>query len=121
MARPVPNVNPKTKDTNLDARRSCGLWRMSLLGVYAYDWAIEYVCCCRICRSFAARDPPVLFPTHAVITNIVPTAGPMRAEVPQGVRTHSHREIVGFSECGWHAGSNPGVAHRYRSDNIGRI
>jgi len=84
-AIPVPSTSPRTNDTNLDARRAvmdvCDLWRMSLLGVYAYDWVIEYVRCSLICCSFAVRDPPILFPAHAGITNIVPTAGPMRVQV----------------------------------------
>jgi hypothetical protein len=37
MATPVPSTNPKTKDTNLDARRVVmnvwGFWSISLLGV----------------------------------------------------------------------------------------
>src|SRR5262249_46945584 len=82
----VPGARPRTNDTNLDTRCAamgvCSLWRMSLLGVYAYAWATEYVRYCLICCSFAAHDPPILFlPMLGLITNIVPTVRPMRLRV----------------------------------------
>src|SRR6266571_6430400 len=94
---------------------------MSLLGVYAYAWAIESVRYCLICCSFALRDSSILLHAHAEITNIVPTAGPTHVKVSQGVRTPYRREILGFSGRWWHGGASPGATHSYRSDNIERI
>src|SRR5262245_38509212 len=83
-ATPVPSASPKRNDTILDARGMVmGFlvsWKISLFSVYAWGWVIEYTRCCLTCCSFAAQDSQILFPTHAGITNIVPTAEPMRAE-----------------------------------------
>jgi hypothetical protein len=63
----------------------------------------------------------ILLHTHAGTTNIVPSAGIMRVEGSQGVRTYASDGLSGFSECWKQAGLGPEATRGYHRDNIERI